>query len=121
MTRLWWSILFVQLISPTFGPFKNISHERMNEIINAVKENTNLKILTMSNIDMPDAVAKNIVDMLEQNKTLLTLNIESNLLTGLVVADICRATLKNQTLIDLRLSNQVSQSLLCFLLQPSIG
>ena len=46
--------------------------------------------------------------MLEANKTLLTLNIESNLLTGTVVADICRATLKNQTLIDLRLSNQVS-------------
>jgi hypothetical protein len=45
--------------------------------------------------------------MLEENTTLLTLNIESNLLTGSVVADICRATLKNQTLIDLRLSNQV--------------
>jgi hypothetical protein len=45
--------------------------------------------------------------MLEENTTLLTLNIESNLLTGTVVADICRATLKNQTLIDLRLSNQV--------------
>lgn len=45
--------------------------------------------------------------MLEENSTLLTLNIESNLLTGLVIADICRSTLKNQTLIDLRLSNQV--------------
>jgi hypothetical protein len=48
--------------------------------------------------------------MLEENKTLLTLNIESNLLTGTVVADICRATLKNQTLMDLRLSNQVKPS-----------
>ena len=38
--------------------------------------------------------------MLEANTTLLTLNIESNLLTGYVIADICRATLKNQTLID---------------------
>jgi len=46
--------------------------------------------------------------MLETNKHLLTLNIESNLLTGAVVADICRATLKNQSLIDLRLSNQVN-------------
>lgn len=51
--------------------------------------------------------------MLEQNTTLLTLNIESNLLTGLVIADICRATLKNQTLIDLRLSNQVGLKI-CF-------
>ena len=51
---------------------------------------------------------KYLVYMLEENKTLLTLNIESNLLTGLVVADIVRATLTNKTLIDLRLSNQVS-------------
>lgn len=49
--------------------------------------------------------------MLEANKTLLTLNIESNRLTGAVLGDICRATLKNQTLIDLRLSNQRSQIL----------
>lgn len=56
-------------------------------------------------------ILKKIVDLLEENKTLLTLNIESNLLTGAVVADIVRATLKNQTLIDLRLSNQVDKKL----------
>ena len=49
--------------------------------------------------------------MLEENNHLLTLNIESNLLTGTVIADICRATLKNQSLVDLRLSNQRSQIL----------
>jgi hypothetical protein len=79
----------------------------MKRLIEAMKTNTNVKILCMVNIDMPDSVAKIIVDMLEENTSLCTLNIESNLLTGLVVADICRATLKNQTLIDLRLSNQV--------------
>ena len=57
---------------------------------------------------MPDSVAKSVAYMLEENKTLLTLNVESNLLTGPLVAEICRATLKNQTLIDLRLANQVS-------------
>jgi hypothetical protein len=49
--------------------------------------------------------------MIEENKYLITLNIESNLLTGTVIADICRATLKNQTLVDLRLSNQRAQIL----------
>ena len=49
--------------------------------------------------------------MLRENKTLLTLNIESNRLTGPVIADVCRATLINKTLIDLRLSNQRSQLL----------
>ena len=49
--------------------------------------------------------------MIEENKYLVTLNIESNLLTGTVIADLCRATLKNQTLVDLRLSNQRAQIL----------
>jgi len=49
--------------------------------------------------------------MIEENKYLVTLNVESNLLTGTVIADICRATLKNQTLVDLRLSNQRAQIL----------
>ena len=49
--------------------------------------------------------------MLEENETLLTLNIESNRLTGSVIADICKATLKKQSLVDLRLSNQRSQTL----------
>jgi hypothetical protein len=52
-----------------------------------------------------------VADMLGDNKTLLTLNIESNRLTGTVIADVCRATLVNTTLIDLRMSNQRSQLL----------
>ncbi len=46
--------------------------------------------------------------MLEENKTLLTLNIESNLLSSGLLSEIVKATLNNQTLIDLRLANQVS-------------
>lgn len=83
----------------------------MNKIFEALETNTNLQILNMSNVDMPDSVAKSVAYMLEENKTLLTLNIESNLLTGPLVAEIVRATLKNQTLIDLRLANQRSQIL----------
>lgn len=90
---------------------KNISIERLTKIFEALESNTNLKILNMSNVDMPDSVAKSAAYMLEENKTLLTLNIESNLLSGALVAEICRATLKNQTLIDLRLANQRAQIL----------
>lgn len=87
----------------------------MKRLIEAVKDNTELKILTMSNIDMPDSIARNLIDMLEENKTLLTLNIESNLLSAQMIAEIIKATLNNQTLIDLRLSNQVSLYLILIL------
>lgn len=99
------------LTSLNLNNIKNISHEKMKRLIEAVKDNTELKILTMSNIDMPDSIARNLIDMLEENKTLLTLNIESNLLSAQMIAEIIKATLNNQTLIDLRLSNQKSQIL----------
>jgi hypothetical protein len=48
-----------------------------------------------------------LAEMIAANKTLKTVNVESNRLTGSVVAQIVRSTLTNQTLIELRLSNQV--------------
>jgi len=45
------------------------------------------------------------------NTTLKTINAESNRLTGQVITEIVRSTLKNQTLIELRLSNQRSNIL----------
>ena len=99
------------LTSLNLNNIKNISFEKMIHIIEGMKTNTNIKELSMCNIDMPDHVGKELVGMLEENTTLATLNIESNLLTGPVIADICQATLKNQTLVDLRLSNQRGQIL----------
>lgn len=90
---------------------KNISYEKMEQLIEGMKTNTSIQVLSLSNIEMPDSIGKIVCDMLSENKTLLTLNIESNRLTGTVIADICRATLVNKTLIDLRLSNQRSQLL----------
>lgn len=53
-----------------------------------------------------------LAELLEANSTLKTVNAESNRLTGLVVGEIVRGTLKNQTLLELRLSNQVNKFLL---------
>ena len=49
-----------------------------------------------------------LAELLEANSTLKTVNAESNRLTGLTVSEIVRGTLKNQTLLELRLSNQVN-------------
>lgn len=90
---------------------KNISLEKLQQLFQVMKTNTNLKILSTANVEMPDSIGSLVAEMLEENKTLLTLNVESNRLTGAVIADICRATLANQTLVDLRISNQRSQVL----------
>ena len=48
-----------------------------------------------------------LAELLEENTTLKTVNAESNRLTGSVISEIVRSTLKKQTLVELRLSNQV--------------
>ncbi|CAF4732411.1 unnamed protein product, partial [Rotaria socialis] len=50
-----------------------------------------------------------LAELIEANSTLKTVNAESNRLTGLVISEIVRSTLKNQTLLELRLSNQAEK------------
>jgi tropomodulin len=80
----------------------------MQQLIDAMKTNDQVKILSLSNVEMPDMVGKQLCNMLESNVTLLTLNVESNHLLPTTLADICRSLNKNKSLIDLRLSNQRS-------------
>jgi tropomodulin len=80
----------------------------MKQLIEGMKTNSQIKSLSLSNVEMPDTVGKLLCNMLESNSTLLTLNVESNHLLPTTVADICRSLNKNQSLIDLRLSNQRS-------------
>jgi hypothetical protein len=83
----------------------------MQQLIEAMKTNDQIKSLSLSNVEMPDMVGKLLCNMLENNTTLLTLNVESNHLLPTTLADICRSLSKNQTLSDLRLTNQRSSIL----------
>ncbi len=57
-----------------------------------------------------NSISQVLAELIEANSTLKTVNAESNRLTGLVISEIVRSTLKNQTLLELRLSNQVNMS-----------
>jgi len=90
---------------------KEVNADVLKELLNSLKENTNVKTLEMANVGMTDSVGRVLAELLEANSTLKTVNAESNRLTGSVVSEIVRSTLKNQTLLELRLSNQRSQVL----------
>lgn len=85
---------------------KNISHERLGEIFEGLKTNTNLDILEMASVALTDRVAKKLVDALPENKTLTILNLESNFLSGELIVEILKAINKNQTVVELRVANQ---------------
>jgi len=90
---------------------RDVKADVLIELLNSLKENTHVEILEMANVGMIDPVGRILVELIEANKTLKTVNAESNRLTGPVITEIVRSTLKNQTLIELRLSNQRSQIL----------
>lgn len=48
-----------------------------------------------------------LIEVLEKNKSLTVLNVESNFLSGDLLAKLLRATLANQTLIEFHAENQV--------------
>lgn len=50
---------------------------------------------------------KGLVNVVEENESLKNLNVESNFLSGELLAQLIRATLKNQTLVELHAENQV--------------
>jgi tropomodulin len=90
---------------------REVKADVLIELLNALKENTIVEILEMANVGMTDAVGRILAELIEANSTLKTVNAQSNRLTGPVITQIVRSTLKTQKLIELRLSNQRSQIL----------
>ncbi|CAF3721966.1 unnamed protein product [Rotaria sordida] len=90
---------------------KEVRADVLKELLNSLKDNTNVQTLEMANVGMTDSVGRVLAELLQANSTLKIVNAESNRLTGLVISEIVRSTLKNQTLLELRLSNQRSQIL----------
>lgn len=70
---------------------------------------TNIECLVLIDIFLHDCFQKALAELISKNKTLKTVNAESNRLTGPVITEIVRSTLVNQTLLELRLSNQVNE------------
>lgn len=61
----------------------------------------------MANTAVKDEDVSGLVDALEKNKTLTSLNIESNFISGEMLAKLMKATLKNQSLVEFHAANQV--------------
>ncbi|CAF1198026.1 unnamed protein product [Rotaria sp. Silwood1] len=100
-----------ELIRININNIQGIKPDVLKDLLNALKQNTHVEILEMANVGMTDSVGRILAELIEANKTLKTVNVQSNRLTGPVITEIVRSTLKNQTLIELRLSNQRSQIL----------
>ncbi|XP_074794372.1 tropomodulin-4 isoform X2 [Natator depressus] len=85
---------------------KDIPIPKLKEICEAMKTNTHVKKLSLVATRSNDPVAKAVAEMLKENKTLQSLNIESNFITSAGMMVVIKAVQQNTMLAELKVDNQ---------------
>ncbi|KAJ1109891.1 hypothetical protein NDU88_007248 [Pleurodeles waltl] len=85
---------------------ENIPKEMLVNFVNAMKKNKHVKTFSLANVGADENVAFAIANMLRENRSITTLNIESNFITGKGIVAIMRCLQFNEVLTELRFHNQ---------------
>ncbi|XP_008103600.1 leiomodin-3 [Anolis carolinensis] len=87
---------------------ENIPKEMLVDFVNAMKKNKNIKSFSLANVGADDNVAFALANMLRENRSIITLNIDSNFISGKGIVAIMRCLQYNEKLTELRFHNQRS-------------
>ncbi|ESO03969.1 hypothetical protein HELRODRAFT_111897 [Helobdella robusta] len=85
---------------------KDLTIPDLVEVVAALKNNTHLTTLSMANTRATDKVIKALIPVLETNKTLKVVNVESNYISGQAIVQLLSTININQVVEELRVSNQ---------------
>ena len=85
---------------------ENIPKVMLLEYVNALKKNRFVKTFSIANTGVDENIAFSLANMLRENRSIVTLNIESNFVTGKGIVAIIRCLQFNETLTELRFHNQ---------------
>lgn len=85
---------------------ENIPKEMLLDYVNALKKNKHVKTFSIANTGVDENIAYNVANMLRENRSITTLNVESNFITGKGIVAIVRCLQFNETLTELRFHNQ---------------
>ncbi|KAM6927666.1 uncharacterized protein lmod1b [Xenentodon cancila] len=83
-----------------------IKTKTLIEFAEALHDNTHVKTFALANCRADDHVAYAIASMLRSNKTITSINLDSNHLTGKGILSLIQSLLHNATLTELRFQNQ---------------
>lgn len=83
-----------------------IKTKTLMEFAEALHNNTHVKTFALANCRADDHVAYAIAGMLRSNKTITSVNLDSNHLTGKGILSLIQSLLHNSTLTELRFQNQ---------------
>ncbi|KAM6977596.1 leiomodin-3 [Aplochiton taeniatus] len=85
---------------------ENIPKEMLLDYVNALKKNKYVKTFSIANTGVDENIAFNLANLLRENRSITTLNLESNFITGKGIVAIIRCLQFNETLTELRFHNQ---------------
>ncbi|XP_035992226.1 tropomodulin-2 isoform X1 [Fundulus heteroclitus] len=88
---------------------KNIPIPTLKDFAKAMESNTHVTKFSLAATRSNDPVAVAFSDMLRENKTLRSLNLESNFITGVGVKALVDALRDNDTLTEIKIDNQRQQ------------
>uniref|UniRef100_A0A8D0EBS8 Tropomodulin 3 n=1 Tax=Salvator merianae TaxID=96440 RepID=A0A8D0EBS8_SALMN len=98
-----------RLVEVNLNNIKNIPIPTLKEFAKALETNTHVKTFSLAATRSNDPVAVTFADMLRVNKTLKSLNVESNFITGMGVLALIDALKENETLTEIKIDNQRQQ------------
>ncbi|XP_062280587.1 tropomodulin-2 isoform X2 [Scomber scombrus] len=88
---------------------KNIPIPTLKDMAKAMEKNTHVKKFSLAATRSNDPIAVAFSEMLRENKTLRSLNLESNFITGAGVQALVDALRDNDTLTEIKIDNQRQQ------------
>ncbi|XP_020645710.2 tropomodulin-3 isoform X1 [Pogona vitticeps] len=98
-----------RLVEVNLNNIKNIPIPTLKEFAKALETNTYVKSFSLAATRSNDPVAAAFAEMLRANRTLRSLNFESNFITGVGVLALIDALKENEALTEIKIDNQRQQ------------
>ncbi|NXU09190.1 TMOD4 protein, partial [Pardalotus punctatus] len=95
-----------ELLHVNLNNIQAIDVPTLEAICEAIKSNTHVQSLSLAATRSNDLVANAVAEMLEQNQSLRSLNLESNFISSAGMLRVLQAMATNRTLSELRVDNQ---------------
>ncbi|KAM3926415.1 tropomodulin-2-like [Leptodactylus fuscus] len=97
------------LVDVNLNNIKNIPIPTLKEFAKSLESNTHVKSFSLAATRSNDPVAIAFADMLKVNKTLRSLNVETNFITGAGILALIEALKQNRILTEIKIANQRQQ------------
>jgi len=97
-----------ELLEINLNNIKHISDQKWSALFAALRDNSVVESLSAANCNLTDTIVQQLCDCLESNKTIRSLNLESNSVSADMVLNIIKSTINTKGLEELKIANQFS-------------